>query len=149
MGGRDMSDRASEMPGDDFEADTSRKEHRIRRELLPKLRLALGRVPFAEDVLAAYYAILDRRTPTHVRATLVGALAYFVLPFDIVPDFIAGLGFTDDAAVLIAALRMVGGAIEPRHREAAARWLAEAGGGGNDKNPRDDQDGRDDQNRRG
>ena len=60
----------------------------------------------------------------HVRATLLGALAYFVLPIDAIPDMIVGLGYTDDAAVLFAALRMVGGAIEDRHHEAARAWLA-------------------------
>lgn len=99
---------------------------RTLRAVLPKLKRVLAHVPFAEDLLAAYYAVLDRRTPMHVRATLAGALAYFVLPFDVVPDIVAGVGYTDDAAVLIAALRLCAGAIEPRHREAARTWLAEA-----------------------
>ena len=109
------------------EAGASRAERKVRAEFLPKLKRVLGRVPFAEDLLAAYYAVLDRRTPLAVRATLAGALAYFILPFDIVPDFIVGLGYTDDAAVLFAALRGVAGAIEPRHREVARRWLDEIG----------------------
>ena len=72
--------------------------------------------------------MLDRRTPLAVRAILVGALAYFLMPFDLVPDILAEIGFTDDAAVLFAALRSVAGAIDERHREAARRWLAEAAG---------------------
>jgi uncharacterized membrane protein YkvA (DUF1232 family) len=111
-------------------ARAARQERTVRAEFLPKLKRVLAQVPFAEDLLAAYYAVLDRRTSFAVRATLLVALAYFVLPFDIVPDFVAGLGFTDDAAVLYAALRVVAGAIEPRHREAARRWLKEAGRGG-------------------
>ena len=102
-------------------------ERRIRAEFLPKLKRVLAQVPFAEDLLAAYYAVLDRRTPLAVRATLMGALAYFVLPFAIVPDFSAGVGFTDDAAVLYAALRSVAGAIQDRHRDAARNWLDTAG----------------------
>jgi uncharacterized membrane protein YkvA (DUF1232 family) len=114
-----------------FSADGSwrrfaRRERMVRADLLPKLKRVLARVPFAEDLLAAYYAVLDRRTPFAVRATLVGALAYFVLPTDIVPDFLVGLGFTDDAAILYAALRSVAGAIEERHRDAARSWLDEA-----------------------
>jgi uncharacterized membrane protein YkvA (DUF1232 family) len=104
----------------------AQREKMVRTDLLPKLKRVLAQVPFAEDLLAAYYAVLDRRTPFAVRATLVGALAYFVLPIDIVPDFLAGLGFTDDAAILYAALRSVAGAIEERHRDAARNWLAEA-----------------------
>ncbi len=34
-----------------------------------------------------------------VRATLFGALAYFILPIDVIPDILLGLGYTDDAAV--------------------------------------------------
>ena len=52
----------------------------------------LARIPFAEDLVAAYYCALDRDTPGYVRAVLFGALAYFVLPIDVVPDFLAGLG---------------------------------------------------------
>jgi uncharacterized membrane protein YkvA (DUF1232 family) len=100
-----------------------KQERSVRAELLPKLRRTLARVPFAEDLLAAYYAVLDRNTPTAVRATLVGALAYFIVPLDFVPDLLLGLGFTDDAAILFAALRMVAGAVKEEHREAARRWL--------------------------
>ena len=109
--------------GAQFERDRSK----VAGSLLPKLKRVLRHVPFAEDLLAAYYAALDRRTPFHVRATLIGALAYFVLPFDVIPDMIAGLGYTDDAAVLYAALRLVAGSITDRHREAARNWLDEAG----------------------
>src|SRR5262245_2155317 len=73
-----------------------RRERLVLADLLPKLKRVLAQVPFAEDLLAAYYAVLDRRTPLAVRATLLGALAYFVLPTDIVPDFLAVVGFGDD-----------------------------------------------------
>jgi uncharacterized membrane protein YkvA (DUF1232 family) len=112
--------------GDAADRDrAARQERTVRANFLPKLKRVLGRVPFAEDLLAAYYAVLDRETSFMVRATLLGALAYFVLPFDIVPDMMAGLGYTDDAAVLYAALRVVAGAIDERHRKAARRWLDE------------------------
>jgi uncharacterized membrane protein YkvA (DUF1232 family) len=108
----------------------SRRERRVLTDLLPKLKRVLAQVPFAEDLLAAYYAVLDRRTPLAVRATLFGAIAYFVLPTDIVPDFLAVVGFGDDAAILYAALRSVAGAIEERHRQAARAWLDAAMRGG-------------------
>ena len=109
------------------QAQYDRDRASVAGSLLPKLKRVLKHVPFAEDLLAAYYAALDRRTPFHVRATLLGALAYFVLPFDLIPDMIVGLGYTDDAAVLYAALRLVAGAINDRHREAARAWLDDAG----------------------
>jgi len=55
---------------------------------------------------------------------LLAALAYFVLPFDFVPDFLPMIGFADDAAVLATAIRMVATHITPDHREAARRALA-------------------------
>ena len=76
-------------------------------------------LPFAEDLLAAYYCAFDRHTPLSVKATLIGAIAYFVLPIDAIPDFIPVIGFTDDAAVLGAAIKMVSDHIKPEHRQAA------------------------------
>lgn len=110
---------------DDAGRRFERRQAQLRADFLPKLKRVFAHVPFAPDLLAAYYAVLDRETPFKVRATLAGALAYFVLPFDVIPDVIAGLGFTDDAAILYAAIRMVSSAIHPRHHEAARRWVEE------------------------
>ncbi|HVV94841.1 MAG TPA: YkvA family protein [Hyphomicrobiales bacterium] len=96
---------------------------RIRAELWPKLRRVASRVPFAEDVVAAYYCVLDRDTPTKVRAVLIGALAYFILPADAIPDVLPVVGFTDDAGVIAAALAMVSRHITDRHRDAAKAAL--------------------------
>ena len=95
-----------------------------RRRFWAKLRRVLARIPFAEDLVAAYYCAFDPDTPAYVRAVLFGAIAYFVLPTDMVPDFLAGLGFTDDASVLAAAIAAVGGHIAPRHRIQAKSALA-------------------------
>ncbi len=84
-----------------------------------------ARIPFAEELLTAYYCALDRSTPVQVKATLIGAIAYFVLPFDAIPDMLPVLGFTDDAAVLAAAIKLVASAITPAHREAARTKLEE------------------------
>jgi uncharacterized membrane protein YkvA (DUF1232 family) len=97
----------------------------LRRRFWRKLGGAFARVPFAEDLLAAYYCAFDRATPVSVRATLIGTLAYFVLPTDAVPDILPVLGFTDDAAVLAGAVRMVASHIRIEHREAAAEKLEE------------------------
>ncbi|MEM7021319.1 MAG: YkvA family protein [Pseudomonadota bacterium] len=88
-----------------------------------KVRRVLARIPFAEDLVAAYHCAMDRDTPAYVRAVLFGALAYFVLPADLVPDMLAGLGFTDDASVIAAAIAAVGRHLEPKHREQARRSL--------------------------
>jgi uncharacterized membrane protein YkvA (DUF1232 family) len=80
-------------------------------------------VPFAEDALAAYYCSLDRATPLRVRASILGALVYFVTPADAMPDILPALGFTDDAAVLAATFQLIAAYVLPEHREAARRSL--------------------------
>ncbi len=92
---------------------------RVRDEFWPKLKAVGAKIPFAEDALAAYYCTLDRDTPLRVRGMLMGALAYFVMPADLVPDFLPALGFTDDAAVLMATFQLIASHIKPEHREAA------------------------------
>ncbi|MCH7889411.1 MAG: DUF1232 domain-containing protein, partial [Proteobacteria bacterium] len=87
------------------------------------LRATLGRVPFVEDALAAYYCATDRATPLYVKAVLMGALAYFIVPSDVIPDFIVGLGYTDDASVLVAAIAAVRGSLKPEHFTAARAFL--------------------------
>ena len=108
----------------------ARDERRVNRGFWRKLRRVLRRIPFAEDLLAAYYCATDKETPSWVKAVLMGAVAYFVLPADLLPDFIAVLGFTDDASVLMAALSAVGGHIREPHRERAKAKLGELAGEG-------------------
>jgi len=114
-------------------AKTARDAETVRRGFWRKLAANLGRVPFAPDLLAAFYAATDPATPTRAKAVLLGALAYFVMPADAVPDFIAVMGFTDDAAVLLLALRTVQQNLRPEHRaraeDALARLAADAGSG--------------------
>jgi uncharacterized membrane protein YkvA (DUF1232 family) len=107
-----------------FDTHRSRQnEETVRRGFWRKARRVAAKLPFAEDLLAAYYCALDSETPTHVKAALFGALAYFVLPFDAVSDLLPLLGFVDDAAVLATALRMVATELKPEHRAAAKRAL--------------------------
>jgi uncharacterized membrane protein YkvA (DUF1232 family) len=101
-----------------------RDEARVRRGFWSKAKRVAARLPFAEDLLSAYYCAFDRTTPIQVKAALLGALAYFVLPFDLVPDILPVLGYADDAAVLATALRLVASHIRPEHREAARQALA-------------------------
>jgi uncharacterized membrane protein YkvA (DUF1232 family) len=99
-------------------------EATVRRWFWVKVKRVAAKLPFIEDLLAAYYCAFDRNTPLQVKAMLVGALAYFVLPFDAVPDMLPLLGFTDDAAVLATAIKLVADHLRPEHREAARRALA-------------------------
>jgi uncharacterized membrane protein YkvA (DUF1232 family) len=93
-----------------------------------KVRRLSGRVPFLEDVAAAYFCATDSRTPTRVKGVLIAALAYFVVPTDLIPDFIATLGFTDDAAVLFAAIQTVAPHVKDDHRVRARDALQRLSG---------------------
>jgi len=95
----------------------------VRRRFWIKFKQVVAQLPFAEDLLAAYYCAFDKETPRHVQAALLGAVAYFILPFDFMPDMLPLLGFTDDAAVLATAIRMVAGHITQEHRNAARAAL--------------------------
>ncbi len=100
-----------------------RNARRTRAKLLPKILKVAGRIPFADDLAAAYYCALDPATPLKAKGVLFAALAYFIVPTDMVPDIVAGLGFTDDATVLATALGIVGAQIQEPHRRAARRLL--------------------------
>ena len=95
----------------------------VRQKLLGTARKAARQIPFMEDVVAGYYCALDPATPAKVRGTILAALAYFVLPLDVVPDFILGLGFGDDATVLMATIAMIRGHIRPEHIDLARETL--------------------------
>jgi uncharacterized membrane protein YkvA (DUF1232 family) len=105
--------------------EADEKEAGVRASFWPTVRKALRAIPFIEEVVAAYFAMLDPATPTKARLILIAALAYFVMPFDLVPDVLIGLGFLDDASVLMAAFAAVRGSIKEEHRQAARRALAD------------------------
>ena len=105
--------------------DAAKNENIVRKGFWRKLKSAARHIPFTHDLVAAYYCALDPAVPLRVRATLLGALAYFIAPFDMIPDFLVGIGFTDDATVLIGAITMVAAHISPVHRERARKALEE------------------------
>ena len=108
--------------------DRERQEARVKAGFWRKVRRLSGRVPFLEEAVAAYYCATDSRTPARVRGVLIAALAYFVVPTDLIPDFIASLGFTDDAAVLFAAIQTVAPHIKDDHRAQARAALQRLSG---------------------
>ena len=58
-------------------------------------------------VLTLYYILQDGKINMKNKAYIIGALGYFILPFDIIPDFIAGIGYTDDLAVIFILLKQL------------------------------------------
>ena len=94
-------------------------EARVARGFWPKIQRTAARIPFADQALAAWYAARDPQTPMAAKGMILAGLAYFVLPVDAIPDLFAGIGYTDDAAVITAVLAMVGANIKRRHRDLA------------------------------
>jgi uncharacterized membrane protein YkvA (DUF1232 family) len=87
-----------------------------------KLRRNFGRIPFADDAVAAYYCAMDPRTPTKAKAVILGALVYFITPTDVIPDILIP-GFTDDAAIFAAALTMARAHMTNEHYAKARAFL--------------------------
>lgn len=113
------------LPGE--EADTEKQARKVKAGFWPVFRRAVRQLPFARDVVAGFYCAMDPNTPRRVRAILLGALAYFILPFDAVPDILALVGFSDDIAVLAAALAAVRGHMKSEHYEKADEALGAEG----------------------
>jgi Uncharacterized conserved protein len=102
-------------------------EVRVAKGFWPKMKKVASRIPFARQVLSVWYAARDPETPTAAKGIMLGALAYFVLPTDAIPDIFAGIGFTDDAAVIAALLATLGSNIKPRHKDQAKAALQRLG----------------------
>jgi uncharacterized membrane protein YkvA (DUF1232 family) len=116
----------SERIDEILEPEPGAKQHeQVQSEFWAAVKRAANRIPFMEEVVAAYFCAMDPDTPFRVRGILLGALAYFILPFDMVPDFILFFGFGDDIAVLTAAFTAVQGEIRDSHRKAARDALKE------------------------
>lgn len=96
-------------------------ERRVELGFWPKIRRAAAHIPFAKDALAVWYCAKDDDTPIAAKGMMLAALAYFVMPLDAIPDFIAGLGYTDDAAVFTALMAVIGRNLKPSHKLAAQR----------------------------
>jgi uncharacterized membrane protein YkvA (DUF1232 family) len=102
-----------------------RREANVKRSFWQTARRAAKYIPFMDEVVASYYCAIDPKTPLRPKGVLLAALAYFVLPFDVIPDFLVGFGFTDDIAVLTAAIASIRQHIRPEHVKAAAKALAD------------------------
>ena len=126
-----MVDFAGEPLGRPFtkeEMDAMRQAARdgegVLSRTLDRLKTLGRRLPFAEDLLAALYCALDPATDRKVKLVLFGAAAYFLMPADAIPDLFPVLGFTDDAAVIAAAIAAVRSGITDTHRDKARDTLA-------------------------
>jgi len=105
----------------DGEVDANRFWDKLRR-----FGKQAGRV-VVERALRLYYAAQDPGTPVWAKRAIYAGLAYFIMPFDLVPDFLPGVGFTDDAATLLVTLLAVTAYVDRdikvRARAKVAEWF--------------------------
>ena len=93
------------------------------RGFFEKVGRFVRRIPFAVDLVAVYFAMLDKRTPAAAKVILAAAIAYFIMPVDAIPDYLFPVGFTDDAAVLALAVKQCSDSVKKEHRREARNWL--------------------------
>ena len=95
------------------------------RSFWDKIASAVGNAgrEVLEMALTLYYTLIDEETPAWAKATIIGALIYFISPVDAVPDVLPGIGYTDDLAVMAAAAATVAAHIKREHRERAHDWV--------------------------
>lgn len=96
------------------------------REKLARVALAAGR-EVVEKALWLFFAARRPETPRWAKATVYGALAYFIVPLDAIPDVAPIAGYTDDLSVLAFAVCTVAAYIDDgvkeRTRRVIARWF--------------------------
>lgn len=96
-------------------------EEKFKDKLLRVARKAGVKVIYA--VLILYYALQDKSFPSKEKAIILGALGYFILPLDIIPDVAPFVGYTDDLIALLFAVRQVYNHITPEVRDKARARL--------------------------
>ena len=76
-------------------------------------------------VLLLYYVLIDENTPLKHKGIIIGALGYFILPVDLIPDLLPAIGFTDDIAALTACLKTIHDNITPSVKKKAIQKLTD------------------------
>jgi uncharacterized membrane protein YkvA (DUF1232 family) len=72
-----------------------------------------------EKALTLYFTLQDPDTPVWAKRVVIGALAYFIIPFDAITDLLPLVGFTDDLGALLTALSTVAMHVKPVHKQRA------------------------------
>ena len=95
---------------------------RLDSNIILKILSKAGRT-IAKPALEVLEMAIDPFTPTQVRISLMAALAYLIMPFDLFPDFMPLLGFSDDFVALTAVLTIWSQYMTPSIRMRAAKKL--------------------------
>ena len=95
---------------------------KINENVLIKILVKAGRT-IAKPALEVLEMAIDPFTPTQVRISLIAALAYLIMPFDLFPDFMPLVGFSDDFVALTAVLSIWGKYMTPSIKSRAESKL--------------------------
>ena len=103
----------------------SYKKHFDENDFWEKLRLFARKagIKVCYAALLLYYVLKSPMTSSKDRAKIIGALGYFILPIDLLPDFIPVAGYTDDLAALVWGVYCVIKSITPEVKAQAAEKL--------------------------
>jgi uncharacterized membrane protein YkvA (DUF1232 family) len=95
-------------------------------KLFRKLKRISGKVSInlLYYILVLFYLTTDKSVPLKTRIIMIAALGYLIVPTDAIPDFIPGLGFTDDAAFIAYAISSASNHITPEIKDKALKRLA-------------------------
>lgn len=109
-----MLDKNKKAVNDVIENSENYSKHYDENSFFDKI-LTYGKKAGIKVVFAAlllFYAVKSDKMPLKDKAIVFGALGYFILPIDLIPDFIPVIGYGDDFAVLYATMRMIAGYID-------------------------------------
>jgi uncharacterized membrane protein YkvA (DUF1232 family) len=105
------------------------------RKLRGMVAIAGRKTLFSSLVL--FNCLKDRDTPAWARGVIVGALGYLILPTDLIPDMLPGVGYGDDWSTIVVALGTVAAYIKETHKLRAKEQLDKLFGGRNNAAPAD------------
>ena len=77
------------------------------------------RIDFIKSVFVLYYCMRDPKTPKYIKLVILGALGYLILPADMVPDVLLGIGWLDDLAVMTTVTKLAQRYITEEHERQA------------------------------
>ncbi|MCL6459630.1 MAG: DUF1232 domain-containing protein [Gorillibacterium sp.] len=112
--------------------ESQNDEDYVRNNFWAKVKRYSTKIPFLKDAVAIYYCAIDPKTPKWAKVIAFGGLAYFILPVDVIPDFLIIAGWTDDAAILAAALKTISSHVKDEHKDKASLWMSRKKGFVND-----------------
>lgn len=95
--------------------------------LLRKIRkvFKLAGKGLTEKIFLLYNLLKDENVPKNVKLIIASGLSYFILPFDTIPDFLVGLGFSDDLAVILGIVYMLTTHVTNEHKLKAKEMVDE------------------------